>query len=113
MGPRVRAGLRGGMGESRPSWIAGSMGDSGESKEESRFLGGSRPLAYCSFLGGDEAEGSFLGCNSIIDACTSDIRPSSLVASDGWRRGRPAVADGGLDCELALLSWLYPEVSED
>jgi hypothetical protein len=89
------------------------MGDSGESNEGSRFLGGGIALAYCSFLGGDGAEGSSLGCKSIIDACTSDIRACNLPASEGRRLCRPAVADGGLDRELALLPWLYPEASED
>jgi hypothetical protein len=89
------------------------MGDSGESNEGSRFLGGSIPLANCASLGGDGAEGSSLGCRSIIDACTSDIRASNLPVSEGWRRCRPVVADGGLDRELALLPWLYPEASED
>ena len=93
--------------------MAGSIGDSGESNDGSRFLVGGIALANCSFFGGDGAEGSSFGCKSIIDAWTSDISASNLPASEGWRRCRPAVAEGGLDRELALLSWLYPETSED
>ena len=62
MGSRFRGGLRDGRGDSRPPWIAGSMGDSGESNDGSRFLGASIALANCSCRGGDAAEGSSLGC---------------------------------------------------
>ena len=46
-GPRDRAGFLDGSGERRPCCMAGSMGDSGESREGSSPFGGAITLANC------------------------------------------------------------------
>lgn len=97
--------LRDGDGDRRPRWIAGSMGDSGESMKGSSFGRGWSSRAYCLFLGGDVL--TSLGFSSAIDDSRSVINRSTLVVSDGCRRDRPAPVDrGGLEVELALLASL-------
>lgn len=105
--------LRGGRGDRRPPWIAGSMGDSGETMAVLRPCGGARDRAYCSLtFGGDELEGNSRGCRSAIDDSKSAIKTSIWLVSEGCRLER--VADlGGLDRELALLCSLNPEPSDD
>jgi hypothetical protein len=80
-----------------------------------RSTAGARGRVYCCFgLGGDELGESSLGFKSDMEDSRSAMRTFILVVSDGWRRDRPGPADsGGLDRELALLSSLYPEASED
>jgi hypothetical protein len=108
-----RSVLRDGDGDRRPPWIAGSMGDSGESMNGSSFEGGWSPRAYCLFLGGDDVL-TALGFSSAIDDSKLAINTSTFVVSDGCRSDRPAPVDrGGLEVELALLASLYSDAFED
>jgi hypothetical protein len=86
------------------------MGDSGESIAGSSLRIG---RANCAFLGGDDW---FVVLSSLMEASRLAITPSLLAASDGRLRDRfglGPVDNGGLDRELVLLSWLYPEALED
>jgi hypothetical protein len=86
------------------------MGDSGDSIARSSFRIG---RASCAVLSGDDW---FVVLGSLMEASRLSITPSVLDASDGRLRDRfglGPVDNGGLDRELVLLSWLYPEALED
>lgn len=84
-----------GKGETWPPWMAGSMGDSGESIEGARGL--ASDLANWELGAG----GSSLDVSWTMEDCRSFIRLSKFEVSDGLRRGAER-ADGGLDFELAV-----------
>jgi hypothetical protein len=105
-----RSALRDGEGERRPPWIAGSMGDSGES--HAGLTDGGSPRAYCFCRGGDAL--TSLGFSCAIEDCKSAINTSTFEVSEGWRRECLGPVDwGGLEVELALLALLEPDAFED
>lgn len=82
--------LRLGKGERLPPFIAGSMGDSGESIEGASGLDGR--VANCSRGGG----GSLFEVSSVIVDSRSLMTLSKFEISEGLRRDAER-ADGGLD----------------
>lgn len=103
-----RVGLRRGGG-TRPSGIVGFGGGPIESGEGSRFP----PCARALFRGGED-EGPSLTRRSVIDDWISTMG-LSVFSEDALLHGaRSGAAErGGLERELARLTWLEPEASED
>ena len=109
-----RLGFFAGIGERRPLIIDGSMGDSGDASSGPNLgiaSNGSGRNALC--LGGEICLSGSRGCRSAIEACRSAINESTWLVSDGLRRDELEPDRGGLDLELDLLCWLYPEVLDD
>lgn len=103
-----------------PSWMAGSIGDSGASRAGSTLggasglvnrgrlkLGGLVKVCVC-------GEAGFLGDIFSIDVAMSSIRLSIFVAFDGFLPFSTEISDvGGLDLELPVLTEPYPEPFDD